>query len=165
MSLSFLPRIMTQDVTALTPEFLHSRGIDTLFMDFDNTIVPYSTNEPTPEMKQWLLDLVASDIFPCVVSNSHKDRVKIFCDGYGIPCITHSYKPFGKGISRALTAHQKSASTTALVGDQIFTDVLGGNLHGLTSILVKPIALTNIFLQLRYVIEQPFIWLSSGRKI
>ncbi len=165
MSLSLLPKIRAKDVTLLTPEFLKSKGIHTLFLDFDNTIVPYSTNQPTPEMEVWLRNMVQSDIFLCVVSNSHKDRVKIFCDRYGIPCVTHSAKPGRRGIAQALTIYGREKHTTALAGDQIFTDVLGGNLWGLTSILVKPIALSNVWLRLRHGVEQPFLWLSTGRCI
>ncbi|MFI3312947.1 MAG: YqeG family HAD IIIA-type phosphatase [Eubacteriales bacterium] len=166
MSLSFLPQIIADDVTYLTEEFLQSRGITTLFMDFDNTIVPYSTNVPVPAMDDWLHTLAKSEIITvCVVSNSHKDRVKIFCDGYGIPCITHARKPTSKGLRVAQETYGVSHQSTALVGDQIFTDILGGNIFGVTSILVKPISLSNWFLTLRHWVEQPFISAARGRKI
>ena len=93
MSFSLLPTVITDELTDLTPEFLTSRGIQLLMMDFDNTIVPYTTNTPTPQMEKWLREMASSHIQLCVVSNSKRDRVKIFCKKYGIDCITHAHKP------------------------------------------------------------------------
>jgi HAD superfamily phosphatase (TIGR01668 family) len=87
-------------------------------------------------MEQWLLDMKQTDIQLCVVSNSKKDRVKVFCANYGIPCITHANKPFTKGIRECLTKFDIPASEAAIVGDQIYTDTLGGNLAGITPILL-----------------------------
>ena len=66
MPLSFLPKIITQSLTDITPELLKSRNIRLLMLDFDNTIVPYTTNAPTPEMDRWLQEMKHSSIFICV---------------------------------------------------------------------------------------------------
>ena len=134
-------------------------------LDFDNTIVPYTTSTPIPRMHQWLQTMAASNIRLCVVSNSHKDRVKVFCEKYGIPCITHARKPFSKGIRQCLTQFDAEPSECALVGDQIFTDTLGANCAGVTSILVKAINNHNIWLKLRHVLEVPFILAAGKRRI
>ena len=70
MSFSFLPKIIVDKATDLTPELLHQRGVRLLMLDFDNTIVPYTTNTPTEEMSRWLQEMAASDIQVCIVSNS-----------------------------------------------------------------------------------------------
>ena len=106
MPFSLLPKIMTRSVTDLTPTFLHQQNICLLMLDFDNTVVPYTTDTPTPQMLAWLEEMTASDIQLCVVSNSHKDRVKIFCKNYGLDCITHAKKPFSKGIKQCLERYQ-----------------------------------------------------------
>ena len=98
MNFPLLPVMRTDALTDLTPEFLRQRGIRLLMLDFDNTIVPYTTNTPTERMHSWLQTMTASDIQLCVVSNSKKERVKLFCAAYGIDCITHAKKPFSKGI-------------------------------------------------------------------
>ena len=165
MSFSLLPTLITPKLTDLTPQQLRLRGIRLLMMDFDNTIVPYTTSTPTEEMDRWLRDMVASDIQLCVVSNSKKDRVKVFCGKYGIDCITHSKKPFPKGIRQCLNQYKVSALHCALVGDQIFTDTLGANGCGVTSILVEAIDNHNIWLKLRHVAELPFIFLARKRRI
>ena len=165
MPFSLLPKIITDELTDITPELLRSRNIQLLMMDFDNTIVPYTCNEPTEKMEQWLKDMAAGDIPICVVSNSKRDRVKIFCDAYGIPCITHASKPFSKGINECLAKYGIAAEHAALVGDQIYTDTLGGNCAGVTSILVKAIDNHNFWLKARHVLELPFIYAARKRRL
>ena len=165
MPFSLLPKAIARDVTQLTPQYLHSQGIRLLMMDFDNTIVPYTTDVPTAEVSQWLEMMRATDIKLCVVSNSKRDRVKIFCEKYGIDCITHAKKPFSKGIRECLARYDLSASDCALVGDQIYTDTLGANGCGVFSILVKAIDNHNFWLKARHVLELPFIFAAKKRKI
>ena len=165
MRFSLLPRVMTPKLTDLTPEFLKERNIRLLMLDFDNTIVPYTTSTPTAEMDAWLKSMLASDIQLCVVSNSKRDRVKIFCQGYGMDCITHARKPFSKGIRQCLAQYRMRPKYAAIVGDQIFTDTLGGNCTGVTSILVEAIDNHNIWLKLRHVAELPFIAMAGKRRL
>ena len=165
MQFSLLPKIIVPALTDVSAQLLRSRGIKLLMLDFDNTIVPYTTSTPTPEMQAWLEAMVKSDVQLCVVSNSHKDRVKIFCAQYGIPCITHAKKPFSKGIRECLVKFEADPKACALVGDQIFTDTLGANCTGVTSILVKAIDNHNIWLKLRHVAEMPFILMARKRRI
>ena len=165
MSLSFLPAVILEAVTELTPQLLQSWGIRLLMLDFDNTIVPYTTSDPTPEMEAWLRQLCASDIQLCVVSNSKKDRVRIFCSRYGIDCITHAYKPSTKGIRQCLERYGIPPEQAALAGDQIFTDTLGANFAGVKPLLVSAIHNHNIWLKLRHVAELPFIFLARKRRL
>jgi HAD superfamily phosphatase (TIGR01668 family) len=127
MPFSLLPSVIVTSVTEITPAFLKSRGIDLLMLDFDNTIVPYTTNEPTAEMELWIKCMLRVGVKLCVVSNSRKDRVKVFCRKYGLPCITHAKKPFSKGILECLGQFALEPAQCAIAGDQIFTDTLGGN--------------------------------------
>ena len=165
MKFSLLPKIIVPALTDVSPELLHSRGVKLLMLDFDNTIVPYTTSTPTEAMQAWLEMMVKSGISLCVVSNSHKDRVKIFCAKYGIDCITHANKPFSKGICECIAKYQADPKECALVGDQIFTDTLGANCTGVTSILVKAIDNHNIWLKLRHAAEMPFILLARKRRV
>ena len=165
MSFSFLPGIITDSLVNVSPEYLKQNGITLLMLDFDNTIVPYTTSEPTEEMRRWLEMIVKSDIQVCVVSNSHKDRVKIFCRKYGIDCITHAKKPFSKGIRACLEKYGIPGAKAALVGDQIFTDTLGANCCGVTSILVRAIDNHNVWLKLRHMAELPFIFFARKRRM
>ena len=165
MAFSMLPSIIVESITDLTPEMLSERGIELLMLDFDNTIVPYTTNIPEPLMEQWLYDMKQSDIKLCIVSNSKNQRVRIFCKNYGLDCITHAKKPFPKGIRECLAKYRLPASNCALAGDQIFTDVMGARGCGVMSILVTAIDNHNIWLKLRHVAELPFIFLARNRRI
>ena len=165
MPFSLLPKAITEKLTDITPEWLHSRGIQLLMLDFDNTIVPYTTSVPTLEMRSWLYAMNTSDIPVCIVSNSHNDRVPKFCAEYGLDCITHAKKPFSKGINECLEKYGIPASQAALVGDQIYTDTLGANGAGVMPILVKAIDNHNFWLKARHVLEMPFIFAARNRRM
>ncbi len=165
MPISFLPTYRTQAVTDLTPQWLLGQGIRLLMLDFDNTIVPYTTDIPTDRMEAWLKALLSSPVQICVVSNSRNDRVKRFCESYGIPCIMRARKPGTRGIREALERFAVPGTQAALAGDQIFTDTLGGNRSGVRTVLVKPIHNHNIWLKARHVVEQPFIFAARKRRI
>lgn len=163
MSFSLIPKILVNSLPDLTPQRLREAGIDFLMLDFDNTIVPYTSDVPTPAMEAWLKEIKSSGIGLCVVSNSHKDRVNVFCKTWGIPCITYARKPFSKGILQCKAQFQLDFSHTALAGDQIYTDVLGANCAGAISILVHPIHLHTFWLRLRHAVELPFIFIGKRR--
>ena len=165
MAFSFLPRIMADAVTDISPTLLRQRGIRLLMLDFDNTLVPYTTSVPTVAVADWLKAMQQSDIMICVVSNSRKQRVRVFCEQYGIDCITHAKKPFSKGIRQCLEKYSIVPAECALAGDQIYTDTLGANCQGVASILVRAIHNHNIWLKLRHVAELPWIFLARKRRI
>ena len=165
MPFSLLPRVLARSLTELTPRLLEERGIRLLMLDFDNTIVPYTTDVPTGEMISWLRDMRKSSIQLCVVSNSRKDRVRRFCEKYGLDCITHARKPFQKGIRECLAKYGIPPFQAALAGDQIYTDTLGANRAGVMPILVRAIDNHNFWLKARHVLELPFIFLARKRRI
>ena len=165
MPFSLLPKVIFPATTDVTPSYLHGKNIRLLMLDFDNTIVPYTTNIPTAKMQVWLETMMESDISVCVVSNSKNDRVRKFCEQYGLGCVTHAKKPFSDGILRCMNEYELQPEECALVGDQIFTDVLGANCAGVHSVLVKAIHNHNFWLKLRHVAELPFIFLARKRRL
>lgn len=165
MSFSLLPQIITDELTDLTPELLRRYHIRLLMMDFDNTIVPYTTDVPTQKMADWLRNMLESDVLLCVVSNSHNSRVPKFCEKYDLPCITHAKKPGTRGVRECLEQFEIPAEEAALVGDQIYTDTIAGNCSGVTSILVRAIDNHNFWLKARHVLELPFIFAARKRRI
>ena len=166
MPFSLLPRVQTAKLTDITPEQLRSWGVKLLMLDFDKTIVPYTTTVPGVEMETWLREMNAlPDIRLCIVSNSHNDRVPQFCRERGMEVITHAKKPFPKGIRECLEKYGMKPEDAALVGDQIFTDTLGANGCGVRSILVEAIDNHNFWLKARHVLELPFIFLARNRRM
>ena len=165
MGLSFLPKTVFDKLTDLTPEYLRGQGIRLLLLDYDNTVLPYTSNEPSEALLDWFRAMREGGVPLCVVSNSKKSRALPLCREQGIAIEMHTKKPFPKGIHAALARFGVPPSEAALVGDQIFTDVLGANCAGVRSILIRPIHLHNIWLKLRHVAEQPFILLSKKRRV
>ncbi len=159
-----LPDEMRCELTELTPEYLRSIHVRLLMLDFDNTIVPYTTNTPTDKMVAWLNSMVKSDIQLCVVSNSKRSRVVDFCTKYGIACITHAKKPSRKGVLECLRRFDVQPEEAALVGDQIYTDTLCANRCGVRAILVNAIHNHNFWLRARHVAEMPFIYAAKKRR-
>ena len=165
MPFSLLPKLIFPSLTDVKPELLRSRGIDLLMLDFDNTMLPYTSTVPSPELLRWIDEMKRAGVRLCVVSNSKKAKAPGFCKAHNLPCVTHSKKPTGRGIRRCLARFDAAPEQAALAGDQIFTDVLGANCAGITSLLVKPIHLHNIWLKLRHLAEQPFIYFARKRRI
>lgn len=165
MPFSLLPRVIAPDLPALTPEWLQKKGIRLLMLDFDNTIVPYTTDVPTEEMRRWLDTMAGSGIQVCIVSNSRNGRVPKFCEENGLPCIVRAHKPGTKGIRECLQRFSCASKQAALAGDQIFTDTLGANCAGVTSILVNAIHNHTFWLKARHVLELPFIFAARKRRI
>ncbi len=155
----FVPNYYFDTVFDVTPELLTSAGIKALILDIDNTLVPYEITEPTPEVRAWLESVWAVGIQTAFVSNNHADRVDIFNLTLGCPAFPDSGKPLKKSCTKALEAMGVKPSETAIIGDQVFTDVLAGwNSRLKMSILVKPIKdKTNLFFRFKRWLEKPVL--------
>ncbi len=165
MRLWLLPRYQAQDLPHVDPERLRSQGIRLLMLDFDNTIVPYTTSRPEPAVISFFDRAKKAGLTVCVVSNSKKSRVPEFCEKYGLPWIIRAKKPGSRGIREALRRFDAAPEEAALVGDQIFTDVLGANRNGVCSILIPAISNHNFWLKARHLLEMPFIFLTRRRRL
>lgn len=163
--LSFLPNYIFPAITDVSEEFLRERNIRLLLLDFDNTMLPYTENEPSRELLLWLKRMKAAGVVLCIVSNSHKPRVPEFSRRYGVACVTGAKKPRRKGIREALRRFDIPKEQTALIGDQIYTDVLGANLAGVSSVIVCSIHNHNFWLKLRHVFEVPFLAMARKRRV
>ena len=138
------PDIYYTDVHAIDLDDLEKRGIDTLLVDLDNTLVPRDTNVVTEQHHAWARELERRGFKVCLVSNNWHERVKGFADELGFALVPKAVKPLPFAFLKALRILDSSRSTSAIVGDQMFTDVLGGNLLGMTSIMVKPLSKTDL---------------------
>lgn len=152
------PNGFYESVLDIRPEDLTRRGITLLLADLDNTLVPYKTPVPTEELKRWREELEAGGVKLFLLSNSRKPgRPKRFADALGIDFIGHAGKPKRGGFLAAMERTGRTPTQTAIVGDQIFTDILGGTRAGVTTILVRPIRLAgNPGRYIRYWVETPF---------
>lgn len=163
MPFSLYPRVMRDSLTELTPDWLRAHGIELVLLDFDNTVVPYTTDVPTPETARWFDAMRGAGIPVCIVSNSRRYRVPAFCAAHGVECVTAAGKPGTRGIREALSRFGCTPEHAVLAGDQIYTDVLGANRAGVMSVLVRPILLHIFPLRVRNWAEQPWIQIAKRR--
>ena len=165
MAFSLLADLEVSSILDLTPEWFQNNGIRLMLLDFDNTVVAYTVSDPSPEFLRWLEKLRETGVDVMIVSNSRKSRrVPDFCEKWGNPYVKRAGKPSTRGIRSAMAQFDAGPEETALAGDQIFTDILGGNRAGITSILVRPILFSNPFQVVRFGIEQPFIRLARRKR-
>ena len=160
-----IPRGVCPSVTDIRPEDLAARGIRLVLADLDNTLAPYKVEKPSPQVVQWKEELEARGIRLFLLSNSRKPgRAQRFAEKLGIPYQGHSGKPRKAGYLRAMERMGCAPKETVMVGDQIFTDVLGANNAGVVPLLVEPIRLAgNPGRYLRYAVETPFRALGRRR--
>ena len=142
----------------LTPAYLLERGIRVLIMDIDNTLAPYEQDLPDARIRTWLAQMKAAGIGLAFVSNNEWERVEIFARDLDIPAFAKSGKPFGKTLRRVITLYGADASCTAMLGDQLLTDVFAGKHIGATALLVPPIKdKTTAFWRIKRALEKPVI--------
>ena len=118
---------------------LKQKGKRAIILDLDNTLVRWNDPDPTPGLMTWLDEVKARGFVVCIVSNNSGPRVSEFAAKVGIPCVPKATKPRRKGFREAMEQLGVTPEETVVVGDQIFTDVLGGNRSGAYTILVVPI--------------------------
>lgn len=158
MAFSLFPDGFYENVSDIRPSRLKERGITLLLADLDNTLVPYRVTEPDDRLQAWRDELAAAGVELFLLSNSRKPgRPQKFAAKLGISVIGHAGKPKRGGFLKAMEQTGRTPEQTAIVGDQIFTDILGGNRSGVTTLLVRPIRLAgNPGRYIRYWIETPF---------
>lgn len=151
-----IPKRMAEDIYEITPEFLRERGVKLLLMDLDNTLSPYIVDEATEELKQWIHTMKAGGVEPFIFSNNKGDRPMLFAEQLGVEYVKLAKKPRQGMLRQVLADKGYTPAETAIIGDQIYTDVLCGAVGGLYTIVVKPILLHNPLHTVRYWAEFPF---------
>lgn len=136
----FFPDDYISSIFEINVEELKMQGIQGIIFDIDNTLVPYDVEEPTKEIIEFFKQLQEKGFKICLLSNNTKERVIRFNEGLKIIAIHKANKPLVRNFKRAMQLLETDKSSTAIVGDQVFTDVYGGNRAGLTTILVKPVS-------------------------
>ena len=156
---------LADNIYDITGEALARRGIRLLLADLDNTLVPYGVPLPDERLRAWRDELKEHGVTLFILSNNrHESRPRIFAQALDVPYIGHAGKPKTPSFFAAMEQMGATREQTAIIGDQIFTDVLGGNRAGVATILVRPIRLAgNPGRYLRYAVEVPFRLLSKGR--
>lgn len=154
----FTPSHRYKRVAGISPAALRAAGIRGILLDVDNTLSPHNAPTPEPDAVQWLRELAQSGIAVMIVSNNHAPRVAPFAARLGLPYVSRGAKPLPVGFRRAQRMLGLPRAALAVVGDQLFTDILGGNLAGMTTWLVDPICPeTGWFFRLKRALERPLL--------
>lgn len=133
------PRECVDSLFDINLDQLKSKGIRGIIFDLDNTIVPWDSADMCPKINAWLEDLMQENFAVAIVSNNWQKRVKLIANRFNLPFVSRAYKPAKSGFVQALESLQLKPEEVAVVGDQLFTDVLGGNRMGMYTIWVKPL--------------------------
>ncbi|OPA78361.1 hypothetical protein BVG16_10785 [Paenibacillus selenitireducens] len=136
----FIPRLRVNTVYDIDLEALYAQGYRGIITDLDNTLVGAKEPHATPELVAWLETAKQAGFQVVIVSNNDEGRVSLFTKPLGIPFVHAARKPRRKPFRKALSLMNLSAAQTVVIGDQMLTDVFGGNRTGLYTILVLPIA-------------------------
>ena len=135
----FYPQHLLEKVTDLTPDLLREWGIDHLLLDVDCTLKAYSDKTVSPEVQTWLDQLRSEGFGLCIISNGRGKRIEKFAATLDLPWFAPAMKPSPRGCRKAMKKFNFDPARTAMVGDQIFADILAGRRAGIMTVLVKPI--------------------------
>ncbi|MBN1911368.1 MAG: YqeG family HAD IIIA-type phosphatase [Pirellulales bacterium] len=139
MKRCFTADLQVRSVQELRPERLESLRLEALLLDVDCTLKPYRDEEVGPEVAAWLDELCAAGVRLCLVSNGRGPRIERFAGRLGLPFVAKACKPFPFGCREGVKKLGSDPTRTAMVGDQLFADIMAGRLAGLFTILVTPL--------------------------
>lgn len=147
------PKIHINTIYHLNTDSLKSKNIKGIILDIDNTLIPWDSKDLDEKALAFINNLQHKGFKICILSNSTKKRVARLNKILGLPAICNGCKPWKHSYIKAMKLMNTYASNTAVIGDQIFTDILGGNKLGLYTILVNPIS------------TKEFLWTRIMRKV
>ena len=161
------PSLYLDSVKNINPMLLKNNNIKGLILDVDNTLIDYYRNL-VDGAEKWCEELKNEGIKCIILSNSNKKRkIEEVAEKLNIDYIMFAKKPLKSGFKRALSKLELKPEEVAVVGDQLFTDVIGAKRMNMFSILVKQVGEKDIFItKLKRPIENAIIkkYLEKGKK-
>ena len=138
---NFCPGLIARCVWDITPEYLRDRGCRGIILDLDNTLVEWRGDAIDPAVTDWIDAMKAAGMKLCIASNTHRPRrLQRLAEIFGIPAVTGVAKPRRAGFRRAMEMLGTTREDTVMIGDQVMTDIWGGNRCGIFTILVQPLS-------------------------
>ena len=144
MSSPLAPDLYYSSVHAIDLDALWLSSVRVLLLDLDNTLLPRDTNVVPAELKVWVAAVTERGFRVCLVSNNWHERARIVAGELGLDLVDHAVKPLPFAFLRALSRVGGGVRESAVVGDQLFTDILGGKLLGMRTVLVQPLSATDL---------------------
>ncbi len=133
------PDLFVKSIFSLDINWLKNKGIKGVLLDIDNTLITHKQKIPDDKVISLIKYFQENNIQTAIVSNATKRRVEVFNEKLGLYARYRSFKPSKRGFLKAMTKLKLIPEETAVIGDQLFTDIRGGNRIGLTTILVEPL--------------------------
>jgi len=134
------PQYYYQSVAQVTPEWLAARGFSGLIVDLDNTVLPRYTEDLPQEIRDWAATITAAGVPVALLSNNHKKRVTHYAQLLGFIPLANGAKPLPFGYLRALRTLKLRRKQVVMLGDQLFTDILGAAVLGIANVMVEPLS-------------------------
>lgn len=135
----YMPDYIFEKTANITPDFLKENNINCLFLDVDGTLRRHKQMQAAEGVAQWIDLMHSSGIKLVITSNNYKKHIKPFADYIGLPCVCFSAKPTPWGFLRAKFKMKIKLKNTMVVGDQLFTDILGAHIAGMKAAMVLPV--------------------------
>lgn len=139
----FLPDEQIDQIFDLKPESLKEKGIKGIITDLDNTLVAWDVKDATPDVISWFKTMEENDIKVTIISNNNQERVTVFSEPLGTPFVFSARKPLSRAFKTVARQMNLKKEEILVVGDQLLTDVLGGNIAGFYTVLVVPVVQTD----------------------
>lgn len=134
------PNLVIKSLQEINICNIKESGIGGFIFDLDNTIIPWDSPTMHPDNVEWIHTLIRNGFKVCLLSNNISSRVSSIATEFNIPFVSRAYKPAKTGFRRAASLMQLKPAEVAVVGDQLFTDILGGNRLGMYTIWVSPLS-------------------------
>ncbi len=154
----YYPDLYFDSIRHVDLESLKNRGIQGLILDIDNTLVPMHAKDADENAISWIAELKDKGFKVCILSNASEKRVIRFNKDIAVTAIHRAYKPAGKAFLNAAKVMGLEPENIAVIGDQVFTDIVGGNKVNMLTVLVKPIDNKEIlFVRFKRILEKRII--------
>ncbi|NLK69350.1 MAG: YqeG family HAD IIIA-type phosphatase [Clostridiaceae bacterium] len=152
------PDIFVKSIYSLDINWLKERGIKGVLLDIDNTLITHKQKIPDDKVIELIKYFQKNGIQTAIVSNATKRRVDVFNENLGLYARYRAFKPSKRGFLKAMSKLKLIPEETAVIGDQLFTDIRGGNRLGLTTVLVEPLDEHEpITVRVKRIIERLFV--------
>lgn len=149
------PHKLFKIITDIPYSYFKTLGIDTIILDVDNTLTTHDNPVPADGVCQWLRNMESHGLKLVILSNNSQSRVLPFAQLLHLDFVPDAHKPLTGGFRRVFKKLNTTAKQSAVIGDQLFTDILGGRLAGTHTILVRFIEPeTTLFFRFKRVLEK-----------